>query len=277
MSPSFVNIGVSIGDGTLVDSCDTVGSCAQIGENVKLGANALIGGVLEPVEGDSRRHRRRRNPRRWLSRHVWVRRRRGEHRRGEHAPHAPYLVYDLVDDEIVYGISRRIAARSPDSWNHDSATTSCSTAGLSPPPSSPSTWKTTRLHRSSVRRPCDDVFPPADPDNPPVRRLADWSDDRLEALADEHGTPLYVIDLYESARMTDDSPGRSPTRTFTSRRRPTPRRRYSKRLRGRMRASSVRRQAKPLRVRRRIRRRAYPLHRRQPARSGPRQGRRTGR
>ena len=32
-------------------------------------------------------------------------------------------------------------------------------------------------------------------DNPPVRRLADWSDDRLEALADEHGTPLYVIDL----------------------------------------------------------------------------------
>jgi 2,3,4,5-tetrahydropyridine-2,6-dicarboxylate N-succinyltransferase len=51
MSPSFVNIGVSIGDGTLVDSCDTVGSCAQIGANVKIGANVLIGGVLEPVEG----------------------------------------------------------------------------------------------------------------------------------------------------------------------------------------------------------------------------------
>ncbi|MFC7203856.1 2,3,4,5-tetrahydropyridine-2,6-dicarboxylate N-succinyltransferase [Haloferax namakaokahaiae] len=50
MSPSFVNIGAYIGDGTLVDSCDTVGSCAQIGENVKLGANTLIGGVLEPVE-----------------------------------------------------------------------------------------------------------------------------------------------------------------------------------------------------------------------------------
>ena len=50
MSPSFVNIGARIGDGTLVDSCDTVGSCAQIGENVKLGANTLIGGVLEPVE-----------------------------------------------------------------------------------------------------------------------------------------------------------------------------------------------------------------------------------
>ncbi|WP_255197041.1 2,3,4,5-tetrahydropyridine-2,6-dicarboxylate N-succinyltransferase [Halorarius litoreus] len=51
MSPSFVNIGAHVGDGTLVDSCDTVGSCAQIGENVKLGANTLIGGVLEPVEG----------------------------------------------------------------------------------------------------------------------------------------------------------------------------------------------------------------------------------
>lgn len=50
MSPSFVNIGAYVGDGTLVDSCDTVGSCAQIGNNVKLGANTLIGGVLEPVE-----------------------------------------------------------------------------------------------------------------------------------------------------------------------------------------------------------------------------------
>ncbi|AFO59263.1 MULTISPECIES: 2,3,4,5-tetrahydropyridine-2,6-dicarboxylate N-succinyltransferase [Natrinema] len=50
MSPSFVNIGAAVGDGTLVDSCDTVGSCAQIGDNVKLGANTLIGGVLEPVE-----------------------------------------------------------------------------------------------------------------------------------------------------------------------------------------------------------------------------------
>jgi 2,3,4,5-tetrahydropyridine-2-carboxylate N-succinyltransferase len=51
MSPSFVNIGARVGDGTLVDSCDTVGSCAQIGRDVKLGANTLIGGVLEPVEG----------------------------------------------------------------------------------------------------------------------------------------------------------------------------------------------------------------------------------
>ena len=50
MSPSFVNIGAHVGDGTLVDSCDTVGSCAQIGANVKLGGNVLVGGVLEPVE-----------------------------------------------------------------------------------------------------------------------------------------------------------------------------------------------------------------------------------
>jgi 2,3,4,5-tetrahydropyridine-2-carboxylate N-succinyltransferase len=52
MSPSFVNVGAHVGDGTLVDSCDTVGSCAQIGENVKLGANTLVGGVLEPVEAE---------------------------------------------------------------------------------------------------------------------------------------------------------------------------------------------------------------------------------
>ncbi|SDJ96466.1 2,3,4,5-tetrahydropyridine-2-carboxylate N-succinyltransferase [Halovenus aranensis] len=50
MSPSFLNIGAYVGDGTLVDSCDTVGSCAQVGSDVKLGANALVGGVLEPVE-----------------------------------------------------------------------------------------------------------------------------------------------------------------------------------------------------------------------------------
>ncbi len=50
MSPSFVNIGAYVGDGTLIDSCDTVGSCAQVGDDVKLGANTLVGGVLEPVE-----------------------------------------------------------------------------------------------------------------------------------------------------------------------------------------------------------------------------------
>ena len=32
-------------------------------------------------------------------------------------------------------------------------------------------------------------------ENPPVRRLADWSAERLRNLADEYGTPLYVLDL----------------------------------------------------------------------------------
>jgi diaminopimelate decarboxylase len=31
-------------------------------------------------------------------------------------------------------------------------------------------------------------------DSPPVRRLADWDHARLDALAAEHGTPLYVLD-----------------------------------------------------------------------------------
>ncbi|MFW5929298.1 MAG: 2,3,4,5-tetrahydropyridine-2,6-dicarboxylate N-succinyltransferase [Halobacteriota archaeon] len=50
MSPCFVNVGAYVGDRSLVDSCDTVGSCAQVGADVKLGANSLVGGVLEPVE-----------------------------------------------------------------------------------------------------------------------------------------------------------------------------------------------------------------------------------
>ncbi len=32
-------------------------------------------------------------------------------------------------------------------------------------------------------------------DSPPVRRLADWNHSRLRALAERHGTPLYVVDL----------------------------------------------------------------------------------
>ena len=35
----------------------------------------------------------------------------------------------------------------------------------------------------------------ASADSPPVRRLADWEHDRLGALADRYGTPLYVLDL----------------------------------------------------------------------------------
>lgn len=46
--------------------------------------------------------------------------------------------------------------------------------------------------------------------NPPVRRLADWSSADLRALADEHGTPLYVLDLdrvrENYTRLTDAFP-----------------------------------------------------------------------
>ena len=31
--------------------------------------------------------------------------------------------------------------------------------------------------------------------SPPIRRLADWDHERLERLAAEHGTPLYVVDI----------------------------------------------------------------------------------
>jgi len=103
MSPSFVNIGAYVGDGTLVDSCDTVGSCAQLGENVKLGANTLIGGVLEPVEGapviieDG------------VSLGAGCRVtsvfKIGENSIvGENTLLTPRIpVYDLVDDEVIYG------------------------------------------------------------------------------------------------------------------------------------------------------------------------------
>ncbi|SFF98326.1 2,3,4,5-tetrahydropyridine-2-carboxylate N-succinyltransferase [Halopelagius inordinatus] len=103
MSPSFVNVGAHVGDGTLVDSCDTVGSCAQIGEGVKLGANTLVGGVLEPVEDapviieDD------------VSLGAGCRVTSGFHVGentvvGENTLLSPRIpVYDLVEEEVVYG------------------------------------------------------------------------------------------------------------------------------------------------------------------------------
>jgi 2,3,4,5-tetrahydropyridine-2-carboxylate N-succinyltransferase len=49
MPPMFVNVGVYVGDETLIDSHALVGSCAQIGARCHLSAGAQIGGVLEPV------------------------------------------------------------------------------------------------------------------------------------------------------------------------------------------------------------------------------------
>lgn len=50
LMPSFVNLGASVGEGTMVDTWATVGSCAQIGANVHLSGGVGIGGVLEPLQ-----------------------------------------------------------------------------------------------------------------------------------------------------------------------------------------------------------------------------------
>ncbi len=52
MPPMYINVGASVGTGTMVDSHALVGSCAQIGERVHLSAAAQIGGVLEPVNAN---------------------------------------------------------------------------------------------------------------------------------------------------------------------------------------------------------------------------------
>ncbi len=49
MPPMFVNVGASIGAGTMIDSHALVGSCAQLGARCHVSAAAQIGGVLEPV------------------------------------------------------------------------------------------------------------------------------------------------------------------------------------------------------------------------------------
>jgi 2,3,4,5-tetrahydropyridine-2-carboxylate N-succinyltransferase len=52
LMPSFVNIGASVGENSMVDTWATVGSCAQIGANVHLSGGVGIGGVLEPLQAD---------------------------------------------------------------------------------------------------------------------------------------------------------------------------------------------------------------------------------
>ena len=52
LMPSFVNIGASVGEGSMVDTWATVGSCAQIGRNVHLSGGVGIGGVLEPLQAN---------------------------------------------------------------------------------------------------------------------------------------------------------------------------------------------------------------------------------
>ena len=50
LMPCYVNIGATIGDGTMVDTWATVGSCAQVGKNCHISGGTGIGGVLEPVQ-----------------------------------------------------------------------------------------------------------------------------------------------------------------------------------------------------------------------------------
>ena len=52
LTPSFVNIGAFVAEGTMVDTWATIGSCAQIGKNVHLSGGAGIGGVLEPLQAN---------------------------------------------------------------------------------------------------------------------------------------------------------------------------------------------------------------------------------
>ena len=50
--PSFVNIGASVGENTMIDSMTTIGSCSYIGKNCHISANVCIGGVLEPIQAN---------------------------------------------------------------------------------------------------------------------------------------------------------------------------------------------------------------------------------
>ena len=48
--PSFINMGASVGNGTMIDTWATVGSCAQVGERVHISGGVGLGGVLEPAQ-----------------------------------------------------------------------------------------------------------------------------------------------------------------------------------------------------------------------------------
>lgn len=50
LMPSFINIGASVGEGTMIDTWATVGSCAQVGKNVHISGGVGLGGVLEPAQ-----------------------------------------------------------------------------------------------------------------------------------------------------------------------------------------------------------------------------------
>ena len=50
--PCFVNVGASVGEGTMIDTWATVGSCAQVGKNCHISGGTGLGGVLEPLQAN---------------------------------------------------------------------------------------------------------------------------------------------------------------------------------------------------------------------------------
>ena len=52
LMPCFINIGASVGEGTMIDTWSTVGSCAQVGRNCHISGGVGIGGVLEPLQAN---------------------------------------------------------------------------------------------------------------------------------------------------------------------------------------------------------------------------------
>lgn len=103
LSPSFVNIGAFVDDGTVVGSCCAVGTCAYVGADVTLGGNVLVGGAIEPIEtrpavvedGVSLGAGCRVSPGFVVGEGSIV------EEQTLLAPQVP--VYDLVDEEIIYG------------------------------------------------------------------------------------------------------------------------------------------------------------------------------
>ena len=50
LMPCYVNSGVYIDEGTMMDTFSRAGSCCQIGKNCHISAGSGIGGVLEPLK-----------------------------------------------------------------------------------------------------------------------------------------------------------------------------------------------------------------------------------
>jgi 2,3,4,5-tetrahydropyridine-2,6-dicarboxylate N-succinyltransferase len=50
--PCFINVGVFVGEESMIDIGSAIGSCAQIGSHCHISGGAVIGGVLEPLQAE---------------------------------------------------------------------------------------------------------------------------------------------------------------------------------------------------------------------------------